>query len=154
MKSRAKQRGLALVELGISIFVLISIAFGITEFGRAIYQYNTLAKAARDAARFLSMRDAIDAAAKDQAKCLAVHGNPTCTGAPLVTGLTTAMVSICDAVACPADHAAQGSAPVLNLVSVTIGGPNATPYTFSSLAAFVVPDIQFGPIGATMKQVL
>jgi hypothetical protein len=31
-----KQRGLALVELGISIFVMISIAFGITEFGRAI----------------------------------------------------------------------------------------------------------------------
>jgi Flp pilus assembly protein TadG len=154
MRSRTRQRGLALVELGISIFVLISIAFGITEFGRAIYQYNTLAKAARDATRFLSTRDAIDAAAKDQARCLAVFGNPTCTGAPLVAGLTTAMVSICDAVACPADHAAQGSAPVLNLVSVTIGGPNAAPYTFNSLASFVVPDIQFGPIGATMKQVL
>jgi len=154
MKPRTRQRGVALVELGIAIFVLISIAFGITEFGRAIYQYNILAKATRDAARYLSMRDATDAAAKDQARCLVVHGNPTCTGAPLVPGLTTAMVSICDALACPADHAAQGAGPVLNLVSVTIGGPNAAPYTFDSLVSFVVPDFAFGPIGATMKQVL
>ena len=156
MKPRNKQRGVALVEMGISIFVLISITFGITELGRAIYQYNTLAKATRDAARFLSMRDAVDAAAKDQARCLAVYGKPVCgtDAAPLVPGLTTAMVSICDAVACPADHAAQGSAPVINLVTVSIGGPGATPYTFQSLVSFVVPDIPFGTIGATMKQVL
>ena len=55
---------------------MISIAFGITEFGRAIYQYNTLAKAARDATRYLSTRDATDTAAKDVAKCFAVFGNP------------------------------------------------------------------------------
>jgi Flp pilus assembly protein TadG len=144
----------ALVELAISILVMISIAFGITEFGRAIYQYNTLAKAVRDATRYLSTRGAADAAAKDQAKCLAVYGNPTCQGSPVAAGLTIAMVSICDALACPADHAIQGSAPVINLVTVSIGGPNATPFTFNSLVSFVVPDIQFGPIGVTMKQVL
>jgi hypothetical protein len=159
MKSRARQRGLALVELGISISILITIAFGITEFGRAIYQYNTLAKAVRDATRFLSTRGATDTAAKDQAKCLAVYGKATLTCAtdlslvPLAPGLTLAMVSICDALACPADHAAQGTAPVINMVTVSIGGPNA-PYTFDSIFSFVVPDIQFGPIRATMKQVL
>lgn len=160
MKSRARQRGLALVELGISLFMLITIAFGITEFGRAIYQYNTLAKAVRDATRFLSTRDSLDSAAKDQARCQAVYGKATLTCAtdaslvPLVPGLTLAMVSICDALACPADHSAQGTAPVINLVTVSIGGPNATPYTFDSIFSFVVPDIQFGPIRATMKQVL
>ena len=161
MKSRARQRGLALLELGISISILITIAFGITEFGRAIYQYNTLAKAVRDATRFLSTRDATDTAAKNQARCLAVYGKATLTCAtdtpapvPLAPGLTLAMVSICDALACPADHAAQGTAPVINLVTVEIGGPNATPYTFNSIFSFVVPDIQFGPIRATMKQVL
>lgn len=154
MRPRDRQRGHALVELAIAMLVLLSIAFGITEFGRAMYQYNTLGKAARDAARFLSMRDAYDAAAKDQAKCLVVYGNPTCSGSPLVAGLTAAMVSICDAAACPADHAAQGSAPVLNLVTVTVGGANATPFVFRSLVVFIVPDITFGPIGVTMKQVL
>jgi len=142
-----------MVELAISMLILISITFGITEFGRAIYQYNTLAKGARDAVRLLSMRAPTDDAAKTQARCLAVYGNTGCTGAPLAPGLSVAMVSICDAAACPADHAAQGSAPVINLVTVTIGGPNA-PYTFDSLVSFVVPDIQFGPISATMKQVL
>lgn len=160
MKSRVRQRGLALVELGISIFILIAIAFGITEFGRAIYQYNALAKAVRDATRFLSTRDALDTAAKDQARCLAVYGKATLTCAtdtslvPLVPGLTLAMVSICDAIACPPDHALQGSAPVISLVTVSIGGQNATPYTFVSIFSFVVPDIQFGPISVTMKQVL
>ena len=159
MKSRARQRGLALIELGISIFLLIAITFGITEFGRAVYQYNTLAKAVRDATRVLSTRDPLDTAAKDQARCLAVYGKAMLTCAtdtslvPLVPGLTLAMVNICDALTCPADHAFQGSAPVLSLVTVSIGGPNATPYTFVSIFSFFVPDIQFGPISVTMKQV-
>jgi Flp pilus assembly protein TadG len=153
MKASGRAHGVAMVELAISLLVLISIAFGMTELGRAIYQYNTLTKSARDAVRLLSMRDPSDDAAKNQAKCLAVYGNPGCTGAPLAPGLSVAMVSICDALACPADHAAQGSAPVINLVTVTIGGPNA-PYVFASLISFVVPDIAFGPISATMKQVL
>lgn len=164
MQSRHRQQGLALVELGISIFLLITIAFGITECGRAIYEYNTLAKAVRDATRFLSTRDPLDSDAKVQARCLAVYGRAstalTCaTGddpspVPLAPGLTLAMVSICDALACPADHAAQGTAPVVNLVTVSIGGPNATRYTFVSMFSFALPDILFGPISATMKQVL
>ena len=160
MKSRARQRGLALVELGISIFVLITIGFGITEAGRAIYEYNTLAKAVRDATRFLSTRDPTDVDAKDQARCLAVYGKATLTCAtdtslvPLAPGLTLAMVNICDPLACPADHQAQGTAPVINLVTVSIGGQNTTRYTFTSLFSFVLPDIQFGPISVTMKQVL
>jgi hypothetical protein len=154
MRLQNRQRGVALVEFAISAFVLMTIAFGITEFGRAMYQYNTLAKAARDAARYLSTRDPTDTAAKDQAKCLVVYGHPGCTGTPLVTGLTLAMISICDALACPADHAAQGSAPVVSLVTVSIGGPNATPFTFDSLVSFIVPDFTFSPISVTMRQVL
>jgi hypothetical protein len=154
MRLPNRQRGVALLELAISAFVLLTIAFGITEFGRAIYQYNTLAKAARDAARFLSTRDPTDTAAKDQAKCLVVYGHPACTGTPLVPGLTLSMVNICDALACPADHAAQGSAPVVSLVTVSIGGANATPYTFDSVVSFIVPDFTFSPISVTMRQVL
>lgn len=154
MRSGGRQQGVALVELAISLGVLVAIAFGITEFGRAIYQYDTLAKAARDAVRYLSTRAPGDLAAQDQARCLAVFGNPACAGNALVPGLTTAMVGICDAVSCPADHAMQGAAPVINLASVTIGGPNAAPFVFGSLVSFIVPDITFGPIGATMKQVL
>jgi Flp pilus assembly protein TadG len=153
MKPFLRQRGVALVELAISLLLLLTIAFGITEFGRAIYEYNTLAKAARDAVRYLSVRAPGDATAATSAKCLVVHGNTACTGPALAPALTTAIVTVCDSISCPADHALQGAAPVLNLVSVTIGGPNA-PYTFNSMFSFFVPDFAFGPISVTMKQVL
>lgn len=154
MTHRFRQRGLALVELAISLFLLLAIAFGITEFGRAVYEYDTLAKATRDATRYLSTQAPGDANAIGIATCLAVYGHPICTGSALAPGLTTAMVSVCDAVSCPADHAAQGAAPVVNLVTVSIGGPNAAPFTFTSLVSFIVPDIAFGPISVTMRQVL
>lgn len=151
-----KQQGAALIEFGITLTVLVAIVLGITEFGRAVYQYDTLAKAARDAARYLSMKAPGDAAAIDQAICLTVYGKPTCSSNPddaLASGLTPAMVSVCDATSCAATHQAQGSAPVINLVTLTIGGAD-TPYTFNSLVPFVVPDIPFGPIRVTMRQVL
>jgi Flp pilus assembly protein TadG len=153
MATRRKQSGVALIELAITIGVLVAIVFGITEFGRAIYQYNTLAKAARDGVRYLSTKAPGDATAIAEARCFAVFGNPTCTGSPLAPGLTTAMVSHCDASSCAATHQSQGSAPVINLVTVTIGGAS-NPYTFNSIVQFVVPNFAFGPISASMRQVL
>jgi Flp pilus assembly protein TadG len=153
MSNLQKQRGVALVELALTIGILLTIVFGITEFGRAIYQYDTLAKAARDAARYLSTKAPGDTTAISDAQCYAVYGNPSCTGNPLAPGLSTAMISVCDAVSCPATHQAQGSAPVINLVSLTIGGAN-NPYLFNSVVQFVVPNFNFGAISVTMRQVL
>lgn len=149
------QHGLALVEFALTVTMLLTIVFGITEFGRAIYQYDTLAKSARDAVRLLTTRAPGDAAAIAAAACVAVYGKPTCTDGslPLAPGLTTAMVSVCDAVSCPDTHQAVGAAPVMNLVTVTIGGAN-NPYHFSSLVEFVVPGFDFGPISVTMRQAL
>ena len=155
MSSKTKQQGVALIELAIIITVLITITFGITEFGRAIYQYNTLAKAVRDGARFRAVRDPAAPASISGVQCMVVHGNPGCTGPALVPGLTSSMVSVCHAMdpACAATHQSQGASPVINLVTVTIGGANA-PFTFQSLVTFVVPNIQFGAISATMRQVM
>ncbi len=150
-----RQRGLALVEFAICLTVLITIVFGISEFARAIFQYNTLTKAARDAARYLAVRDPSTATAISETKCIAVYGNPDCTGNPLAAGLTTGMVNVCQALdpACSATHQSQGASPVINLVSVTIGG-GQTPYNFTSVVPFVVPSFSFGAITATMRQVL
>jgi len=149
MSLRNRQKGIALVELGITISLLVAIVFGITEFGRAIYQYNTIAKAARDAVRYLSTKAPGDLTAIEEARCFAVFGNPGCSGSPLAPELRGAMFSVCDATRCPGTHQSQGTAPVINLVTVTIGG-----YTFDSVFQFVLPDITFGPISATMRQVL
>lgn len=155
MTPSQRQRGAAMLEFAITSIPLLMIVFGITEFGRAIFLYDTLAKSARDAARYLSTQAPGDANAIAKAKCRAVYGNVSCSGNALASGLTTAMVNVCDASSCPTTHQTQGAAPVINLVTVTIGGADA-PYTFTLVAPFVldVSSFNFSPISVTMRQVL
>jgi len=157
-----RQNGVAGVEFAIVLIPLLVMLTGITEFGRAMYYYNTIAKAARDAARLMSTQTPSDPSYPNlinQATCTAVYGNPTCAGAPLVPGLAPAMVSICDRASCPGTHAnvATGTG-VINLVTFTVGGSN-NPYIFQSLAPltpglFGVASFDFGPISVTMRQIL
>ncbi|RWA51012.1 pilus assembly protein TadE [Cupriavidus sp. UYMSc13B] len=155
-------KGVALVELAITISLLLAICFGLTEFGRAIYTYNTLAKSVRDAARYLSTQAAGSATAHDMAKQLAVYGTPvaTATQPALVPGLNTSMVAICDA-ADPAciSNMGQGSNPAINTVTVRVTGYTFTPildllgftrfYTGGSASLTSIP---FSDISATMRQ--
>src|SRR5437762_4286803 len=119
---KTRQKGVALVELAITLSLLLAITFAVTEFGRAIYTYNTLAKSTRDAARYLSTQAAGNASARTTATNLAVYGTPTISGspAPLVSGLNTSMVSICDASipACTTNKF-QGSNPAINTMTVS-----------------------------------
>lgn len=153
MRRYSKERGVAAVEMAFLLMPLIFIVFGITEFGRAFYQYNTIVKATRDAARFLSAQQA---GTKDaEAVCLVRYGNysacladPSYTGPLLAPGLGTATITVCDWPRC-ADHNAQGTAPVVNLVSVTVSN-----YQFVSLVPFVtagMATITFDNIRTTMK---
>jgi Flp pilus assembly protein TadG len=161
MAPRKLQRGVAAVEFGILIIPLTLMLFGLSEYGRAIYQYNTLVKATRDAARYLTT--VAPGSGWDQARCLARYGNTACNGAVLAPGLDegVAVVDICDATnstKCPGvPHALvpTGSGAV-NLVTVTIRG-----YQFQSLINFPMgdlsagaPDITFGDISNTMRQAL
>ncbi|WP_206995968.1 TadE/TadG family type IV pilus assembly protein [Trinickia mobilis] len=95
-------RGAAAVEFALMLILLVPLALGVAEFGHAISQYETLTKGTRDAARYLSTYLPSDPAYPlAQAQCLVMYGSATCpTGnaTPLVTGLTTSMVVVCDAV--------------------------------------------------------
>lgn len=159
---KTRQHGVAVVELAITLCLLLAITFAVTEFGRAIYTYNTLAKATRDATRYLSTQAAGNAAAYTTAQNLAVYGTPTVGGTskPLVPGLTVSMVSICDASnATCTGNIVQGSNPAINTVTVTISG-----YTFSpvlDLLAFTryythgttkMTSVPFSNISVTMRQ--
>lgn len=155
-------RGAIAIEFALLVIPLLVILTGITEFGRAMYYYNILAKAARDAARLMSTQTPTDLdypALVAQAQCTAVYGNPACTGEPLVPGLATSMVSICDPASCAATHAAVPTGTgATNLVTVSIGGAN-TPYLFRSLAPFMpalfgIPDFTFGAVSVTMRQII
>jgi hypothetical protein len=148
--------------------------FGLTEYGRAIYQYNTLVKATRDATRYLSTL--APGSGRVPATCLAVYGKykvgpdglPTCQNdpnapsdappefVPLVPDLTEDLVSICDASNCATHSLVPTGSGAVNLVTVTVSG-----YQFQSLINFPLaglsigsPDITFGDISNTMRQAL
>jgi Flp pilus assembly protein TadG len=52
-----QQRGVAAVEFGLVLVVLLLIVAGIVELGRAFWYYDALTKATRDGARLLSIVD-------------------------------------------------------------------------------------------------
>ena len=51
LKPFRNRKGQALVELALSVMLLFLLVFGIVEFGRALFIYNTLNNAAREGAR-------------------------------------------------------------------------------------------------------
>ena len=150
-RTRPRQSGVAAVELGFLLIPLTLLVFGVSEYGRAIYTYNTITKSARDAARFLTSKTPGDATAHTEAKCLAVTGNANCSGPALAPGLTTGMVETCDAVltctGVPSTFS-TGSGTI-NTVHVGITG-----YPFTSVVEFVAPSINFNNISVTMRSQL
>jgi Flp pilus assembly protein TadG len=143
---RSFQAGVAAIELALLLPVLLTLMFGATELGRAIYSYNTLAKTVRDGVRHLSQHGPGDVTIQAQARCLAVFGNLDCSGTPVAPGLTTGQIALCDSLSC-ADHAAQATGSgVVNLVSVSVVG-----YSFNSVVEFVIPDLNFNSIRSTMR---
>jgi Flp pilus assembly protein TadG len=158
-------RGAVAVEFALLLIPLLMLALGAAEFGRALYQYNTLVKATRDAVRHLSHMNPAGSGytqAQTEAKCLAVYGNTDCSGDPLAPGLTTGLVFICDSInieekGCKNinDYAnvSTGAGSNINLVEVGITG-----FTFNFLLdprTFLgggEQSITFGDIRATMRQ--
>lgn len=136
-----KQEGVALIEFALILPLLIILVFLTTEFGRAYYQYNTITKGVREAARYLSVRaQGVDV---PKAKNIIIYGNPAGTGSPLLAGL--GLSNVPDPV-----WSTAGSYPVLNTVTITVTG-----FTFVPLGGNVFglnfTAIVFSPIQATMR---
>jgi hypothetical protein len=156
---RITQRGVAALELAILIIPLLLIAFGASELGRAFYYYNTMLKATRDAARYLSVMPSGEGI--NNARCLAVFGKMPCAdldpGSSLLPGLTREMVNI------PADTTVELKGPdgavigSLSIATVTITG-----YPFVPLAPFLLSDTRslkweaftFGDVSTRMARLL
>ena len=143
-----RQRGAALIELALIMPLLLLLTFITTEFGRAMYEYNSVVKATRDAVRYLSVQT--PGTHITEARNLMVYGNTAGTGTPLARGLSLTNV--------PAGSCCTwqtvGANPIINTVTVRI-----TSYTFHSLFPSVMGvvfadangDIVFSEITATMR---
>ena len=94
----------------------------VVEFGRALYEYNTVTKSVRDAVRYLSAQ--LPNTGCSQAHNLVVYGQTTAGTTPLAPGLNTAAVSC--------SWQTSGTYPLINTVTVTVTG-----YRFRSMTASV-----------------
>lgn len=153
-------RGGVTVEFALLLIPLLLIVFGVAEYARALYQYNTLVKAVRNSVRYISQHNPTDAAsyasALDDARCLAVYGNIGCSGPSLAPGLTTGMIAVTSS----AITTAAGTS--ISLVEVRITG-YAFQFVFNplrladglsgGLAGNVANTIPFGDIRSTMRQI-
>jgi Flp pilus assembly protein TadG len=146
--SSSPARGFAAVEFGLVSTLLVTMLLGASEFGRAMYQYDTLVKSARAGVRYLSTAQAGDSTAITAAQNLVVCGSTASCGTPLVPGLTTGMVTVCDAVSCPGTCKRQSTGQSqVNLVVVTVTG-----LQFQPMASWILPAFTFDTIVATMTQ--
>jgi Flp pilus assembly protein TadG len=87
------ERGTQLVELAIVLPIVLMLMGAAAEFGRFFYTYQTLAKATRTGARYL-MTETAAGTADAKARSLVVYGNEAGTGSPVISGLTSANVTV------------------------------------------------------------
>ncbi len=93
LQTRHGQRGIAMTEFAIVVPILLLLMLAAAEIGRAFYQYNTLTKAVRDGARYLTEHSLqgttgvkINITAEDQqaARNLVVYGDILGSGQKLL----------------------------------------------------------------------
>jgi Flp pilus assembly protein TadG len=96
------QRGIAAIEMAITLPVLLLLLVGTAELGRAFYQYNELTKSIRAAARYLSI-EATEGESKivqlssdkqTATRNLVVYSNTAGGGDPIVAGLDAGDVTV------------------------------------------------------------
>jgi hypothetical protein len=149
-----------MVELALISIPMFLVALAVADVARAMYAYQTLVKATRDATRLLSGYDPAIAEVYPVtlARELVVYGaSPPPNATPMVPGLTVGMVQICDRVTpgpCggAAFQSVQTGTGTIDLVTVQVIG-----YTFRPWfpGALVLPEATytFGPIRTTMRQI-
>ena len=89
-----KQKGQSLVEFALVVPFLLLVAVGTIEIGRAYFTYNTLSKAVREGARYMSGHAYDSALEFPNVQNMVVYGNTGGSGSPILPGLTTGMVTI------------------------------------------------------------
>jgi hypothetical protein len=87
------ERGTQLVEVAIVLPLLLVMFGAVAEFGRLFYTYQTLAKATRAGARYLTTEPASGTSDAEAAN-LVVYGNTAGTGDPIIKGLSADHVGV------------------------------------------------------------
>jgi Flp pilus assembly protein TadG len=138
---KTPQQGVAMVEFAFVLPLLLVLSLLATELGRAVYRYDTTAKAVRDAVRYLSVQT--PGTHVTEARNLIVYGNLAGTGPLLDPALTAANVPA------PTWQTA-GSDPLINTVTVRVTGYQFRPL-FGNVFGTAFATLTFSEIRATMR---
>ena len=141
---RTRQQGVALVEFAFVLPLLLILSLVTAELGRAVYRYNTTAKAVRNAVRYLAVQTPGTHVA--EARNLILYGNEAGTGALLDTALNAANVPT-------PTWQTTGSDPLINTVTVRVSGYEFRPMITNMFGARFAT-IPFNDISATMRSPL
>jgi Flp pilus assembly protein TadG len=128
MRNRRQDRGQSLVEFAMVLPLLLVLAIGTIEFGRAYYHYNTLSKAVRQAARYITSHE-YSAAEKTKGQRMAIYGNADGTGSPILPGLTVSNINIAE----------RGGGGTTNTNPPEWVKVSVTGYTFQTMFPRVIP---------------
>jgi Flp pilus assembly protein TadG len=144
----SEESGQSLMELALVLPLVLLLAFGTTELGRAYYQYNTLSKAIRDGARYVSSHT-YSTTNIGRAQNLVVYGQTVGSSTPALPGLTTDMILV---------NPSGGTGPYDEInppQSVTVKVNN---YPFSPLVPSVInlnvtfsPEVMFRYVGPNAR---
>jgi len=87
-----KQKGQTLVEFALVALIFFVILFGLIEFARALWTWNTIVQATRAGARFAVVE--APTGADTEVKNYVVYLNSAGTGTPVLPGLTVSNVTV------------------------------------------------------------
>lgn len=115
-------QGQSLVEMALVCMIFFFLLFGILEFGRALYYYNTIVQNTRAAARWavVNVLDNSDAADITSTRNIVLYGSPTGSGASVLPGMTAAMVNV--SVANLEVDTSSPPKPISQKISVSVSG--------------------------------
>ena len=126
-----QQKGQTLVEFALVTVIFFVVLFGIIEFSRALWTYNTIVQATRAGARFAVVE--VPTASDIEVQRFVAYHNSTGSGTPVVPGLGTSNVSVNYWKINPLTGAYE--APTPNKYAADVIQVGITGYTFS----FLVP---------------
>jgi hypothetical protein len=136
-----RQKGVALIEFALIVPFLLLLSITTIELGRAIWEYNTLTKSVRDAARYLSIRAPGSATEISRARNLMIYGDPDGGVDPLALGLSSTNVP---------DPTWQPAGPGINTVTARISGYTFRPM-FANVFGVSIDTMRFSDISATVR---
>lgn len=151
---RSRQRGQSLVEFALVIPIIVLLIVAFVEVGRAVFAYNTIANAARQAARVAAVNQISEVTDCDASRPVedpyephwSFRGCAIAAAAPL--GITTANVSVSYA---PPPSTTLDCSPTLHIgciaaVTVTYDYSVSTPFVNWIISSFTISQTSEMPV--------